>query len=435
MSDIVYGQDISSRAELIDALDSQRVFFADKFLNMLEPDVFPFLTLMRNLNKQEALGDLESYIEHRSSWITDKAYYVKASDTTAIAALAANAAEYSGFAVSSTPGGAAIATPFKVGDNVVLIDNDDESRYAVLYISDTDDADEVKFKLLTSTPGFDITADGATATKVYLVSSSYGEGSPESDPGYEVPATWWNECSSYKESIRITDQLLRNKQIVYGDELVFQNNEMQRRILRDMDRDMLYASQRINCTNPFSAPGAAPLLDKHGNIVRKTVSMEQAIRSAEAVGIDGTPRFFKMTKSTMTPDLLDQNMAAIYRYPQSSKTKYIFAGEGAMLAINAFARKYANSYNVSAGESEFGINIKTLITGVGSHKLINHPGMTGRMYNAMMIIDTKYAQLREYIPMYTEKLVTNDTAQKWEVRCDAGLRVRFPESHGMIYFV
>lgn len=432
---LTFGYDISSRAELIDALDSQRVFFADKFLNMLEPEVFPFLTLLRNLNKQQALGDLESYIENRSSWITDKAYYVKASDTTAISALAANAAEYSGFAVSETPGGAAIATPFKVGHNVVLIDNDDESRYAVLYISDTDDADEVKFKLLTATPGFDIVADGATATKLYLVSSSYGEGSPESDPGYEVPQTWWNECSSYKESIRITDQLLANKQIVYGDELIFQNNEMQRRILRNMDRDMLYASQRINATNAFSAPGSSPLLDKYGNVVRKTVSMEQAIRSAESVGIDGTPRFFKMTKATMTPDLFDQNMAAIYRYPQSSNSKYIFAGEGAMLAINSFVRKYATCYNISAGESEFGINIKALTTAVGTHKLVKHPGMTGRMNNAMMIIDTKYAQLREYISMYTEKLVTNDTAKKWEVRCDAGLRVRFPEAHGMIFFV
>jgi hypothetical protein len=433
-SEVTYGTQITTSSQLIDALNSQRVFFSEHILNQLEPDISPFLTLLRNINKEKALGDIESYVENRSSWITDKAYYVKASDTTAISALAANAAEYSGLAVSATPAGTALATPFKNGDVLVLIDNDDESRYATIIVSATDDADEVKFKLLTATPGFDITADGATATKLYQVSRNFGEGSDESDHRYEIPYTFWNEVSSFKESYKITHQLKANKQVVWGNVLLTQMKAAQQRIYRDIDRSLLYASQRINCTNPFSVFGSAPLLDKDGNVVRTSVSMEQAIRAAETVGIDGTSRFFKMTKATMTPDLFDQNMAAIYRYPLSAKNKYIFCGEGAYLAINSFVRKYGD-YQIGSGETMYGIDIKTLLTASGTHKLVKHPGMTGRMSNAMMIIDMNNVQLRELIPMYTEKLVDNGTVDKWEIRNDVGLRVRFPESHGMIYFV
>ena len=83
-SGLTYGVDITSRTQLIDGLDSQRVFFDDEAkLHELEPSANPFLTVLLGMKtaKKKASGDLESYVEHRGSYINDPLYFVKASDT------------------------------------------------------------------------------------------------------------------------------------------------------------------------------------------------------------------------------------------------------------------------------------------------------------------------------------------------------------------
>src|SRR5690554_6797394 len=105
-SGLTYGVDITSRTQLIDGLDSQRVFFDDDAkLHELEPSANPFLTVLLGMKtaKKKASGDLESYIEHRGSYINDPLYYVQASESIAISASSANTL-FEDLAVSLTPG-------------------------------------------------------------------------------------------------------------------------------------------------------------------------------------------------------------------------------------------------------------------------------------------------------------------------------------------
>jgi hypothetical protein len=434
-SGLTYGVDITSRTSLIDALDSQRVFFDDAAkLHELEPSANPFLTILLGLGtaKKKAAGDLESYIEHRGSYINDPLYYLQASDTTAIAALAANAAEYSGMAVSLTAAGAAVSPhPFKKGDILVAVNPLDETQTATLIMSDTDDTDEIKFKLLTGTPGFNLVANAAGATKIYHVGRAFAEGSEASEARYEKPVTAWNEIGSFKESYSITDQLAANSQIVYGDELVKQLAWAQMRLMKDTDRMLLYASQRINATNPFSAPGASPLLNSDGEIIRSSISMEQAIRAADTVGIGGS-RLYKMTSSTLTPDIFEANIIDAWKY--GNQNKICIAGSGFVAKLIAMARKNSQ-YQMVTGEDRWGLKFKKYLTPYADLDITINRGFTGRLDNAMFVLDMSNIQLRQLIPMYTEKLVTTKTMKKWELRWDIGLRTYFPESHSLWFMV
>jgi hypothetical protein len=434
-SGLTYGVDITSRTSLIDALDSQRVFFDDAAkLHELEPSANPFLTILLGLGtaKKKAAGDLESYIEHRGSYINDPLYYLQASDTTAIAALAANAAEYSGMAVSLTAAGAAVSPhPFKKGDVLVAVNPLDETQTATLIMSDTDDADEFKWKLLTGNPGFDLVANAAGATKLYHIGRAFAEGSEASEARYEKPVTCWNEIGSFKESYSITDQLAATSQIVYGDEKIKQLSWAQMRLLRDVDRMLLYASQRINCTNPFSSPGASPLLNSDGEIIRSSISMEQAIRAADTVGIGGS-RLFKMTGSTLTPDIFEANIIEAYKY--GNQNKICIAGSGFVAKLIAMARKNSQ-YQMLPGDDKFGLKWKKYITPYADMDITIHRGFTGRLDNAMFVLDMSNIQLRQLIPMYSESLVTTKTMKKWELRWDIGLRTFFPEAHSLWFMV
>ncbi len=429
LSGLTYGVDITSRSQLIDGLSSQRVFFDDAAkLHELEPAVTPFLSMLLGTAKERAAGDLESYIEHRGSYINDPMYYVKTSDTTAIAALDANASEYAGMSVSLTAGGTAISPhPFKKGDVMMLVDPTDETKSATIIMSDTDDTDEFKFKLLTKTPGFNIVADTASATKLYHMSRMFAEGSDESEARYEKPVTCWNEIGSFKESYSITDQLKANKQIVYGDEVVNQLRWAQLRLMRDVDRSLLFLSQRINCTNPFTEPSTSPLLNADSEIIRASVSMEQAIRAAETVGIGGS-RLFKLTASTMTPDDFDADVIEAFRY--GSSRKRCIAGSGFVAKLIAMSRKN-NQYQITAGDNAFGLAWKKYITPYADLDIAINRGFTGRLDNAMFVLDMDYIKLRQLIPMYSKPLTTNKTMSKWEMRWDIGLRVLFPEAHSL----
>jgi hypothetical protein len=434
-SGLTYGVDITSRTQLIDGLDSQRIFFDDAAkLHELEPSANPFITMLLGMGtaKKKAAGDIESYIEHRGSYITDPLYYVKASDTTAIAALSANVAEYAGLSVSLTPAGSAINPhPFKKGDVMVLVNPEDETQTATIIMSDTDNADEIKFKLLTSSPGFNIVANAANATKLYHIGRAFAEGSSESEARYEKPITCWNEIGSFKESYSITDQLEANSQIVYGNEKIKQLAWAQKRLMKDADRMLLYASQRINATNPFSAPGAVPLENSDGEIIRTSISMEQSIRAAATVGIGGS-RLFKMTSATVTPDIFDANVIDAYRY--GNQDKVCIAGSGFVAKLISMARRNSQ-YQMVAGEDRFGLKFKKYLTPYADMDITIHRGLTGRLDNAMFVIDLNNIQLRQLIPMYSEPLVTNKTMKKWEMRWDIGLRTYFPEAHSLWFMV
>lgn len=429
-SGLTYGTDITTRTQLIDGLNSQRVFFDDAAkLHELEPTANPFLTLMLQTSKKKAGGDLESYLEHRGSYITDHMYYVKANTTDAIAALNANAADLAGLTVSVAAAGAAIM-PFRAGDVLMLVNPLDETQTATIIVKAVA-AGVATYRLLTATPGFNIVKDNANATKVFHMSRAFAEGSNESEARYERPLTCWNEIGSFKESFSITDQLSANKQTVYGNEVALQLKWAQMRMMRDVDRMLLTASRRINCTNPFSAPGDLPLLNANGQTIRTSISLEQGIQAANSVGIAG-PRLFKITAATLTPDILDATINNIHEY--GSDRKYAFAGAGALETLTAMARKNAQ-YQMVSGDTEFGLKWKRYQTPLADINIHPHRGMKGRLYNAIFIVDTSNIHLRQYIPMYTKPLVTNATARKWEIRWDIGLRMYLPEAHSMIMFV
>lgn len=432
---LTYGVDITTREQLIDALNSQRVFFDDESgINELQPSVNPLIALLTATSKKKASGDLESYIEHRGSYITDTRMFIQASNTTAISALEANAALYTDTAVAASGGGAAISPhPFKPGDVLLLVNPLDTTQTATIMVmsNDASGAQLFNWRLLTSTPGFDISLSGDSQTHVYHVSRGFAEGSDESSERYEKPVTCWNEIGSFKESYKITDQLAANKQIIYGDEVLKQLRWAQQRMLRDVDRALLFSSRRINCTNPFSSPGASPLYDVDGNVIRTSVSLKQAVEAADTVGIGGS-RVFKLTASTMTPDMLDAYIAEQYKY--GSKNKRIIAGQGAIQALISMTRKNVQ-YQMTSGDDAYGLKWKRYVTPNEDMLISRHDGMTGALSNAMFVIDPEFIQLRQLIPMYTEKLTDNATAKKWEMRWDIGLRVKFPEAHGLWYFM
>lgn len=431
---VQYGIDIADRSQLIDALNSQRVFFDDEYgLNELEASETPFLTMLLSIAKKPASGEYESYIEHRGSWISETRYYVHDSTTTAISALEANQATYEGLELAATPGGAALTTnTMQAGDLFVLVDPTDQTKFATGLVVSTSSG-VMTWKLLTRVPGFNIVKDEAGATYLYHVSRAFGEASTESEERYETPVTCWNETQDFKESYELSDIILANKQIQYGSELLFQSDQARMRMMKQVDNALLYAARRVNladATNPFSAPSTSTVEDANSKRVTTTMSLDQAIRSAGDVGIGGT-RLYKLTAATMTPDDVDAVVNSVTEY--GSPKKKIIAGVGAIQALITMSRKN-NQYMMTSGDKEFGVQWNKYVTPNADFDIVRHRGMKNHLYNAMFVLDPQYLQIRQLIPMYTEKLTSNSTAKKWEYRWNLGLRVKMPECHGLVYF-
>jgi hypothetical protein len=87
------------------------------------------------------------------------------------------------------------------------------------------------------------------------------------------------------------------------------------------------------------------------------------------------------------------------------------------------------------GEDRWGLKFKKYLTPYADLDITINRGFTGRLDNAMFVLDMSNIQLRQLIPMYTEKLVTTKTMKKWELRWDIGLRTYFPESHSLWFMV
>jgi hypothetical protein len=435
---VTYGADIANRTELVDALDSQRVFFGDDWWTELAPSEAPFMTMLRAFAKRKARGTEEAYVEDRASYLSKPSYYVSASAVTAISSSVPNTS-ITGFKLVSAIDGNTRVNSVKEGDILVLVDYTDPTLHCpCVVVARADDGDDYQYSLktLANACGFPITINPGVRTKAILASNAYGENSDASAPGYESPKTRWNTIQSFKESFEISDELAATDQIVYGKEMIKQMIKTQRRWQAMVDAALLYASHRIGVTvgDPFSAIPENYPEDADGNSIRTTLSLMQAIQYTGSANVLGDSRIFKLARGTATLKDIDAVFARVSEY---GGDKIAMLGSGAMTALNEIFLR-TGKYNITASDQKFGLKWKTLETQHLDLEMTPHKGLTlsnSYLTNCMFIVDKENVQMRELIPMYTEKLVTNKTGKWYEVRGNVGLRVKYPETHAMIWFV
>ena len=129
------------------------------------------------------------------------------------------------------------------------------------------------------------------------------------------------------------------------------------RLLKDVDRMLPVCFSAYQCNQSIRSSRQSPLLNADGEIIRTSVSMEQAIRAGEAVGIGGS-RLFKMTSATVTPDIFDQNVIDATRY---GSNHLCFAGAGFVAALSSMARRNSQ-YKLEPGDTMYGMKLKKYIT-------------------------------------------------------------------------
>jgi hypothetical protein len=438
LTDAYYGVDVIGRTQLIDALNSQRVFFDKRSgIFQLEANVNPFLTLLTELPSEPAAGNHVSYVDHRASFIKAHRMYLSAIDNGDLD----TSGQAPGFTLADVTFHDAASSgsqdkSAQVGDIIVFIDNDDETNFLSAYVFSNTDGTYV-LKTLTNACGFDLNKTGGTRSVALIAGNIFGEGSDEAPKRYEKPVTRWFTTQSFKRGFEITDEALATKQITYGEEFAFQSDQSMAALKSEVDKTALYSGNRIvgpPYTNPFAAPDESVIpLDADGNKMYSTMSLYQVLKATgltdpSAFSISDS-RIFKLTAATATYDDLIEAAQEQFRY--GNDTKYCFCGAGFLTKLDILCQSFAQ-WNITSGEEKFGLNWMRLLTKHGEFMLHRHKGMNDdHLTNAMFVLDTQFIKRRDLIPLYMEKLTTNATKKSYEWRWNCGLQVWFPEAHGL----
>jgi len=207
------------------------------------------------------------------------------------------------------------------------------------------------------------------------------------------------------------------------------------RLKAKLERKFLYASARVGSTvaNPFSAP-VTSVTNADNDVVRTSTSLLQSCKVSEA--LTGSKALVNLTSSSTLSDFL-AGMQQQFKWGSSSK--YAFVGDGFLSMINAlvFASGFASQLkmNSSIKDEAFGIDINKLYTPYGELNLVRDRTMTqdGFYTNTMFVVDPANIDLLMYRDVDLYDLPSTKDIEDKEFRCEMGLCVKLPETHGFWY--
>jgi len=437
------GTRVTTQTALFNGVSSQRLFGFDGLIAELAPDQSPFLTFLNRLSRKTINDPDYKYTEYRAAYLTRPSFY--AAEAEAITALAAGTS----FTLDITPtiaGTAANVTGLKVNDIIQLVVRSSSSETSTvanaLVTALTDASSPSTFQtitctLLTDKPGFNTVAHttAASATIGYVVGNAFGEGSEAATADYEADVIKWASAEISKERFTISETLRRLVQAGDIDEAMKQYKRALARLKAKVERKFLYASSRVGSTvtDPFSAPSSA-VTNAAGDVVRTSTSLLQACKMSQT--LTGSLATVNITSSSTLAALM-AGMQQQFKY--GSSTKYAFVGDGFLSMINAllFSDTFTKqlSMNASIKDEQFGININKLYTPYGELNLVRDKTMTqdGIYTNTMFVVDPENIDLLMYRDVDLYDLPSTKDIEDKEFRCEMGLCVKLPETHGFWY--
>ena len=447
----VEGTRWTTQTELFDGINSERLFGFDGLIADLVPDQAAFITFMSKLRRKAVDDPDHKYTEYRAAWLTRPSAWILSQtgtvtgvDLTADLSAAAAGTIFPNVNIVTAKDGSSASTVVVAGSVIQVVGQatsaDVPTQTASFMVKAPSEAATGRYNLvlLTAAPGFNvITTSGATRSKLYVGGDFFGEGSDAGTATYENDLIRWASCEITKERFTISETLKRLVRAGKYDEAMLQYKYALARIKAKLERKLLYLSSRIGVTttDPYSAPQTSPLLDANNKPIRTSISMLQAAKDAVNRGMLET-RVFNFTSSSTYSAML-ANLQAQFKY--GSQTKWGFVGDGMLATIQALcaASTFMPQLRImgSQMDEKFGLNVTKLMSPFGEINLVRDRTMTqdGFYTNSMFVVDPDNVEMLVYRDVQLYDLPSTMDIEDKEFRCELGLAVKLPESHGFWY--
>lgn len=401
----------SSQQNLLNGIDSRRLFNADGKIHQLDARQAPILAMLFSKLPQVGVSDPDfQFYEERPYW-TDKykGYVDTFSDGGGSAVFTIGVGDV------NTDGAVSGSLGFlKVGQTFRIIDSDGTEM--ICEITTVTNSTSIVAKRLSSSTLF----TPAEGDEIKFVGNAHVEGGLKTTNVSHITDVRWGSTQIFKNLISMSRTLMKTA-LKGGESEWDRQKAIALKVLwSDVERSLIFGERQ----NVFAAPAT---YNNTTPTTRYTMGIRQACNWANTSGFGNTTVFNVDMASYSYGDLIDDMEQAFYF---GNDSKIAICGNGVISYFNKLALQ-ESQLNINMRESEFGFKIYEIITAHGMIKLIKHPFLTGSDAYKMFMLDMDNLGLEMFDNLtLEEKVQTNgkdSREDQWLI--DVGLKVKLPETH------
>jgi hypothetical protein len=424
----------TAQENLLNGINSRRGFSVDYKIGELEPNETPFVSTLMGYKRKSVNDPDHKYLEHRPAWLDNRKVY----STTTVACSATYAGKaFTSWTIDDGDGAPPDYFTKSAEEPYVLqvVDTDDTSKYCNFLVTAVTDTGETTATIsvvqLTDKPGFNV----ADNDPIYIIGTAFDEGGNKTTAYSDIVSVKWASCQIFKTSVKASRTTMKTW-TAGGDEW----DRLQREALKthkvDMERNFLFGSRAIgNATtaaastanNPFGAPVATQLGGTTAKPVRTSISIQQAARWADEVGMGGCRLFNNTEADYKYANFLD-DMEELFEF--CSDSRYFFGGQGVLTILTKMALDTSTNLTSEQGVNEAGVKYTKFMTPHGDLKFVRHKLFRGVYAKKAFAVDMNNIDLMVFDGTFIREDVQTPgyDGQENEIISDMGLIINLPEA-------
>jgi len=417
----ISGTRVTNQQNLLNGLDSRRLFNADGKIRELDPITNPILSMIFSDTSKFGLTDPDiNWLEHRPYWTSKYKFYVGAQPTV-------DTTTYTFGTIGSVVGGGSGNVLFtKVGMTFRVIDADDKTKQMTFRITTRTSDTAIVATRITNSAVFPIAAGDIA----YVIGTAFAEGSAKTSGINDIVDVRWNSSQISKAIVTASNTLMKTK-LRGGDEWTRLTKNTLSSLWADMERTYLFGERAVS-SSPYeqiaSYSNTAPL-------TRQTAGLKQCITWANANGFGNTTVFTPSMATYKYGDLID-NLQEAYAY--GNESKIAFCGRGVISFFNKLAQSESMlTFDPNGRKSEFGFKIFDVATAHGTLKLAPHPLLKDDDAYSMFLVDMQnlgIGFLRE-IELEEDVKTPGDDVKQDQWITEWSTMIALPETHSYWQFL
>jgi hypothetical protein len=423
---------VSAQTNLLNGIDSRRGFSVDENIHELLPNKAPFISTLMAFKRKVVNDPDHKYFEHRPAWLDGRTFYSGTSGAPACSATLSGK-RFANWTVQKTEDGSDAVDWLVAGANlkytIQVVDADDASKYCNFLVTTIDSTTQIDVIQLTDSPGFDV----ADNDKITIIGTAYAEGSEKAYAFSDKVSPKWASCEIEKTLAKASRTTM--KMWVAGGnewERILTETETLHKV--DLERKSLLGARSTGnnggsgeTNTPFGSPQADATGGSTDAPIRTSISIQQAARWADSVGMGGS-RVFNNTKATYSYSDFIDDTEELFEF--DTESYYFFGGRGVLTMLTKMALNKDSGITYSTDNmNDAGVKYTNFVTPHGELKFVKHPLFRGDYANKAFAVDMNLIDLLVFDGTFVETDVKTPGYDGIEHQfvSDMGLQINLPE--------
>lgn len=379
-------QRATTQANLLNGLNSRRLFNPQGKIYELQPNLTPILSMIFSDTSKFGLTDPDfKFLEHRD-YFTDKYYFYARSSGTLLTGGNSKTLDSEITLTIATTSGGSTGVGFVIpGMTIRVIDASDVTGEtdAYLRIKSVNPTSTEIVCQLRSKATFDIAAND----QIFVVGDAHAEGSSKTEAISDIVDVRWASAQTFKRKVDISNDAIKTNYLG-GSELERLKIQELKVLWSNVERTLIWGNRfgfngndASTGNNPYEAPSSTSTTTT--NVTRYTAGFKQCLTWANTNGFGNTTIFTPSMSTYTYSDFID-NSAEAFRF--GSKSKTTFCGKGVISFINKMVNAEGFK-NLEPRTTQWGFSVFDIITPHGTVKLVEHPLFTAYAPYSMLMLD------------------------------------------------